>query len=67
MDFFIQAITEQFHMIESYVQPLIIPLDHKAERLINSLCRELLRKLQPYTVPIPEKALSACIKQGVSN
>lgn len=56
-------------MIESHMQPLIIPFDNEAENLISSLHHAdhiggLLRKLQPYTVQIPEKPLLRCIKQG---
>ena len=56
-------------MIESHMQPLIIPFDVDAENLINSLRHAdhiggLLRKLQPYIVQIPEKALAALYKAG---
>ena len=56
-------------MIESHMQPLIIPFDVDAENLISSLHHadhigSLLRKLQPYTVQIPEKALAALYKAG---
>lgn len=54
-----QAITDKFNMIETHMQALIIPFDNKVENLINSLrCTDhisgLLRKLQPYTVQVPE-------------
>ena len=50
-------------MIESHMQPLIIPFDGEAENLISSLHHAdhiggLLRKLQPYTVQIPESTLA---------
>ena len=72
LDFPFQTIADKFRMIESHMQPLIIPFDVEAESLISSLHHAdhiggLLRKLQPYTVQIPEKALAAYIKQGVSN
>ena len=56
-------------MIESHMQPLIIPFDVDAESLINSLHHAdhiggLLHKLQHYTVQIPEKALAALYKAG---
>ena len=69
LDFPFQTIADQFRMIESHMQPLIIPFDGEAENLISSLHHAdhiggLLRKLQPYTVQIPEKALAALYKAG---
>ena len=56
-------------MIESHMQPLIIPFDGEAENLISSLHHAdhiggFLRKLPPYTVQIPEKALATLYKAG---
>ena len=69
IDFPFQTIADKFRMIESHMQPLIIPFDVEAENLISSLHHAdhiggLLRKLQPYTVQIPEKALAALYKAG---
>ena len=69
LDFPFQTIADKFRMIESHMQPLIIPFDGEAESLISSLHHAdhiggLLRKLQPYTVQIPEKALAALYKAG---
>ena len=69
LDFPFQAIADKFRMIESHMQPLIIPFDGEAENLISSLHHAdhiggLLRKLQPYIVQIPEKALAALYKAG---
>ena len=69
LDFPFQTIADKFRMIESHMQPLIIPFDVDAEDLISSLHHAdhiggLLRKLQPYTVQIPEKALAALYKAG---
>ena len=69
LDFPFQTIADKFRMIESHMQPLIIPFDVEAENLISSLHHAdhiggLLRKLQPYTVQIPEKALAALYKAG---
>ena len=69
LDFPFQTIADKFLMIESHMQPLIIPFDGEAENLISSLHHAdhiggLLRKLQPYTVQIPEKALAALYKAG---
>ena len=67
LDFPFQTIADKFRMIESHMQPLIIPFDNEAENLISCLHHAdhiggLLRKLQPYTVQIPEKALAALYK-----
>ena len=69
LDFPFQTIADKFRMIESHMQPLIIPFDSEAESLISSLHHAdhiggLLRKLQPYTIQIPEKALAALYKAG---
>ena len=69
LDFPFQTIADKFRMIESHMQPLIIPFDGETENLISSLQHAdhiggLLRKLQPYTVQIPEKALAALYKAG---
>ena len=69
LDFPFQTIADKFRMIESHMQPLIIPFDGEAENLISSLYHTdhiggLLRKLQPYTVQISEKALAALYKAG---
>ena len=69
LDFPFQTIADKFRMIESHMQPLIIPFDVDAENLISSLHHAdhiggLLRKLQPYIVQIPEKALAALYKAG---
>ena len=69
LDFPFQTIADKFRMIESHMQPLIIPFDVEAKNLISSLRHAdriggLLRKLQPYIVQIPEKALAALYKAG---
>ena len=68
LNFPFQTIAAKFRMIETHMQPLIIPFDDDAEHLIDSLRHAdqiggLLRKLQPYTVQIPEKALVALYKE----
>ena len=68
LNFSFQTIAAKFRMIETHMQPLIIPFDDEAECLIDSLRHadqigSLLRKLQPYTVQIPEKALVALYKE----
>ncbi|SUA43945.1 CRISPR-associated helicase Cas3 [Neisseria zoodegmatis] len=69
LNFPFQTIAQKFRMIESHMQPLIIPFDQEAERLIDSLRHAdqiggLLRKLQPYTVQVPERAMQALFKDG---
>ncbi|KPN71422.1 CRISPR-associated helicase/endonuclease Cas3 [Neisseria sp. 83E34] len=69
MDFPFQTIAREFRMIETHMQPLIIPFNAEAEALIDSLRHAdqiggLLRKLQPYTVQIPENALKALFEAG---
>ena len=69
LDFPFQTIADKFRMIESHMRPLIIQFDGGAENLISGLHHadhigSLLRKLQPYTVQIPEKALAALYKAG---
>ncbi|WP_394853938.1 CRISPR-associated helicase Cas3' [Exercitatus varius] len=69
LNFPFQTIAAKFRMIETHMQPLIIPFDDEAERLIDGLRHAdqiggLLRKLQPYTVQIPESALNALLKAG---
>ncbi|ASK27934.1 CRISPR-associated helicase/endonuclease Cas3 [Neisseria chenwenguii] len=64
-----QTVAEKFRMIENHMQPVIVPFDAKAEELIDALRHAdhiggLLRKLQPYTVQIPEKALDALYAAG---
>ncbi|PJK09552.1 CRISPR-associated helicase/endonuclease Cas3 [Lysobacteraceae bacterium NML95-0200] len=64
-----QTIAREFRMIETHMQPLIIPFDQEAERLIDSLRHAdqiggLLRKLQPYTVQVPERAMRELLKDG---
>lgn len=69
LNFPFQTIAAKFRMIETHMQPLIIPFDDEAERLIDSLRHAdqiggLLRKLQYYTVQIPESVLDALLKAG---
>ncbi|RPD83494.1 CRISPR-associated helicase Cas3' [Neisseria weixii] len=69
LNFPFQTIAAKFRMIETHMQPLIIPLDDEAERLIDSLryadqIGGLLRKLQPYTVQVPERAMQALFRDG---
>ncbi|EXI62048.1 CRISPR-associated protein Cas3 [Mannheimia granulomatis] len=68
LDFPFQTIAKEFQMIESHMQPLLIPFDEEAESLIEALHHAdqiggLLRKLQPYTVQIPKSAMEKLYKE----
>ncbi|MGR6981890.1 CRISPR-associated helicase Cas3' [Testudinibacter sp. P27/CKL/0425] len=69
MDYPFQTIAQKFCMIETHMQPLIIPFNKEAKTLISHL-REaeqiggILRKLQSYTVQIPTSALVELYKAG---
>lgn len=69
LNFPFQKIAQKFRMIQSHLLPVIIPFDSDAKEWIKQLryadrIGGLLRKLQPYTVQIPEKALSALLAAG---
>ena len=64
-----QTIIDNFCIIGGLMQLLIIQFDNGVKRLINCLhyadhIGGLLRKLQPYTVQIPEEPLAALYKAG---
>lgn len=68
-DFPFQNIAEKFRMIESHLYPVIIPFNQEAEELIDNLryaehIGGISRRLQPYTVQIPENALAELFKAG---
>lgn len=69
LDFPFQTIAQKFRMIENHMLPLIIPFDADAESLLERLRHAeqiggLLRKLQPYTVQVPENSLKAVFGAG---
>ncbi|TCP92100.1 CRISPR-associated endonuclease/helicase Cas3 [Cricetibacter osteomyelitidis] len=69
LNFPFQKIADDFRMITSHLIPVIIPFDQEAETLIDSLryadkVGGILRKLQPYTVQVPEKSLAELYKAG---
>ncbi|QLB16611.1 CRISPR-associated helicase/endonuclease Cas3 [Mannheimia varigena] len=69
LNFPFQKIAEDFRMITSHLIPMIIPFDQEAENLIDRLryadqVGSILRKLQPYTVQVPEKALAELYHAG---
>ena len=72
-DFPFQTIAEKSRVIESnHMLPLLIPYDANAEAHINALEHAdtiggLLRKLQRYTVQVPESALKILFGKGRVN
>ncbi len=65
-----QTIAKEYCMIESYMHPLIISYDKKAEALIEKLqysefVGATARELQSYLIQVPEKALVALKFAGV--
>ena len=70
LNFPFQTIADKCRVIESkYMLPVLIPFNAEAEQLINALEHAdtiggLLRKLQRYTVQVPEKALCILLKNG---
>ena len=59
-----ETVTSLFRMIESNMQPILIPYDETARDLLRGLrhadrAAGLARKLQPYIVQVPERAFDA--------
>lgn len=71
LNFPFQTIADKCRVIESkYMLPVLIPFNAEAEQLINALEHAdtiggLLRKLQRYTVQVPESTLCALLKEGL--
>ena len=71
LNFPFQTIADKCRVIESkYMLPVLIPFNAEAEQLINALEHAdtiggLLRKLQRYTVQVPESTLRALLKEGL--
>jgi CRISPR-associated endonuclease/helicase Cas3 len=69
LSFPFQNIAKAFSMIESHLQPVIVPLDDIANRLVQSLrfaekVGGIARQLQPYLVQIPKTGFEALRKAG---
>lgn len=69
LSFPFQNIAKAFSMIESHLQPVIVPLDDAANRLVQSLrfadkVGGIARQLQPYLVQIPKTGFEALRKVG---
>jgi len=65
-----QTIANEYRIIESYMHPIIIPYDDKAEALIKKLKHSefvgsIARKLQPYLVQVPTQAFEALKSAGI--
>lgn len=69
-DFSYRTAAERFRMIESGLEPVIIPFDAKARKAIGELSVEaktsggLARRLQRYVVQVPPKARAQLVANG---
>lgn len=64
-----ESMDRRFHMIESVQKTVMIPWDEDAEQAIRALSYVdrvggIARRLQPYTVQIPERAFRELLKSG---
>lgn len=64
-----EDIARDFRMIVSTMEPVIVPFDSNAAELVNRLrfaehVGGIMRKLQPYVVPVPERAFAALRSAG---
>lgn len=64
-----ESMDRRFHMIESVQKTVMIPWDEDAEQAIRALSYVdrvggTARRLQPYTVQIPERAFRELLKSG---
>ena len=68
LDFPFKRISEKFHIIEDTQKPVLIPYDEFAIALINELkyhvSMDILRKLQRYTVQMPERIIQQLQSAG---
>jgi CRISPR-associated endonuclease/helicase Cas3 len=69
-DFAFRAVAQQFRMIESRMEPVIVPWDDKAKKAVDELSVEKIpsgifsRKLQTYIVQVPRGARELLIRNG---
>ncbi len=69
-DFAFRAVAEKFRMIESGMEPVIVPFDDAAEKTVKELAVEqipsgvIARKLQTYVVQVPPLARALLIRNG---
>ncbi len=70
-EFPFRSIASSFRLIEDVMETVIVPIDDKAQNLLRELracerpTRDLLRKLQAYTVSIPKRARDEWLSRGV--
>lgn len=70
LDFPFQNIAKDFRMVESFMQPLIIPFDDAARTLLDELSStdevsKTLRRLQRYIVQVPQNGFDSLRLAGV--
>lgn len=69
-NFAYRTVAEKFRMIESGMEPVIVPFEHEARALVDKLAIEnipsgaIARGLQRYTVQVPPKARKRLIDCG---
>lgn len=68
-DFPFQTIAQNFRMIDNNMQPIIVPFDTEAQDLIERLryadrIGGLIKKLQVYTVQVPQRAVATLFHNG---
>ncbi len=69
-DLAFRTVAERFRLVESGLEPVIVPADEGARAAVRGLFAEafssgaLARRLQPYTVPVPPKARGRLIEAG---
>ncbi|WP_246727811.1 CRISPR-associated helicase Cas3' [Chelativorans sp. Marseille-P2723] len=69
-NFAYRTVAEKFRMIESGMEPVIVPFEHEARALVDNLAIEnipsgaIARGLQRYTVQVPPKARKRLIDCG---
>lgn len=66
-----RTIAASFRMIEDAMPPVVVPWDDRARDALDRLAAgfepagPLLRQLQPYTVPVPDRIRADLLRQGV--
>lgn len=69
-DFAFRSIAEKFHMIESRMEPVIIPFDERAQKAVDDLgvaeipSGVIARAVQSYVVNVPPQAREILIRCG---
>lgn len=69
-DFAFRSVADKFRMIESRMEPVVIPFDDRAAKAVEELSIDqissgaIARKLQGYIVQVPPKARELLIRNG---